>query len=795
MKMKEPIRSDALRRIAAVRALAALAAVVSLLDIAWASPLALNEYNAVSGSKYLNGGDELVDEDGNSPPPADPFFGRIAGNGGDWFELVVVADGLDLRGWQLEIADDGQVQPRLAFTDAPLWSSLEAGTIITVAEQVADDPSYDPAGGDWWINVQAADPQDGGTGQYITASNFPVSNDDWQLSIYDAAGIRVFGPAGEGIVGDDGVASGIGVNSREMFALQVSPAADIGRADPGYNDAIYSSFGQPNTVMQMTVQDFTPLRLDLPWPDRDADGVAEDGDRSGFVGDAPCVGGETQGCDDNCVVTANADQADDGSVGGNGAPDGLGNACQCGDVSGDGRVTRLDGALVRAFATGQIDELPFPAKCDVVGDPACGVADARVIFRALQGLPPGITPSCEAAAGPADETERLYVADRIVELDITMDPADFETLRQQTRSREDLINDPECGERPWPSPFTWFPADVLVDGEQELTLVGIRKKGFIGSLSVEKPALKLDLTRYVAGRDIDGVTRLTLNNSRQDPSYARQCLSFGIFAAAGLPAPRCNFAQVRVNGEALGIFVNVEEADERFVARHFSDATGKLFEAEVSDFWPGPWVNTWDPDTEAAEDDRQEIFDLADVLSQTPYPELLEQVESRVDVAQFIRYWATEALVAHRDGYADNFNNTFVYIDPSDGLMRFTPWDMDSDFFPAGQSIYLARAALARRLYNLGTTRAQFLAEVTNLLQTLWSPQEYLDEIDRVDALLSPRLLAEVGPEEVVRMRSSQEILREWIETRKDDVMAQLASPPDGVRDEQVVHLCDAPMR
>lgn len=74
------------------------------------SPLILNEYNAVSNSSFLNGGDAVQDGDGRSAPAysQDSFFGRLAGNGGDWFELVVTGDGgpgtVDLRGWRIEIA-------------------------------------------------------------------------------------------------------------------------------------------------------------------------------------------------------------------------------------------------------------------------------------------------------------------------------------------------------------------------------------------------------------------------------------------------------------------------------------------------------------------------------------------------------------------------------------------------------------------------------------------------------------------------------------------------------------------
>jgi formylglycine-generating enzyme required for sulfatase activity len=55
-------------------------------------------------------------------------------------------------------------------------------------------------------------------------------------------------------------------------------------------------------------------------PGADDDSVPDDGDRSGTAGDAPCTGGETLWCDDNCPDLANPDQADTDS-------DGTGDAC------------------------------------------------------------------------------------------------------------------------------------------------------------------------------------------------------------------------------------------------------------------------------------------------------------------------------------------------------------------------------------------------------------------------------------------------------------------------------------
>lgn len=213
----------------------------------FSAPVILNEYNAVGPNVYLGGGDAAADASGGRA--ADSFWGRIPGNGGDWFELVVIEDHLDMRGWKLDIYENGVLDESLDLTNHPLWSDLRSGTIITVAEDLPTDASYNPAAGDWWIHVQAAV---GADGVYIEASNFPVSSSNWQLRIRNAAGTVVFGPAGEGV----SPAGGIG--SDEVFRLEDDPSAFIGANSPAYDGGSdLSTFGAPN---QWGCQNFGTLR-------------------------------------------------------------------------------------------------------------------------------------------------------------------------------------------------------------------------------------------------------------------------------------------------------------------------------------------------------------------------------------------------------------------------------------------------------------------------------------------------------------------------------------------------------
>ncbi len=140
--------------------------------------------------------------------------------------------------------------------------------------------------------------------------------------------------------------------------------------------------------------------------DTDADGLG-DGDELNLYGTDPLLA-DTDGDGaldggDNCRLTANPTQSDAGGVAGAG-PDGIGDACQCGDVDDDGLVDLADvGAFRDSLADPGLPLTPAGvAKCSVIDGPGpCEIVDVVVIQRALEtpALAPGIAQVCAAAGG------------------------------------------------------------------------------------------------------------------------------------------------------------------------------------------------------------------------------------------------------------------------------------------------------------------------------------------------------------------------------------------------------------
>ena len=243
-----------------------------------AADVVLNEYNAVSGGNRL--------DDGSG---ADPFFGTIFGNGGNWFELLVVEDNIDMRGWTLDWTEDESVSDTetamgtITLSSADLWSDIRRGTIITFIETIdaggedgfdtSTDTSFDPDAGDWWINIATQEEVGKGEAGLVStvtndgdAGDFSVGKDDWTLTIKDASQGVVFGPVGEGTESWQGGK----VNSEEGGSLE-GPVTDgapitlemwqaVTPASEFYDDTGSTSFGQLNQDYDEATKTFSPIQ-------------------------------------------------------------------------------------------------------------------------------------------------------------------------------------------------------------------------------------------------------------------------------------------------------------------------------------------------------------------------------------------------------------------------------------------------------------------------------------------------------------------------------------------------------
>jgi CotH kinase protein/Lamin Tail Domain len=234
--------------------------------------------------------------------------------------------------------------------------------------------------------------------------------------------------------------------------------------------------------------------------------------------------------------------------------------------------------------------------------------------------------------------------------------------------------------------------DTYVDGQFSLTApgasygplaVGIRLKGNATFRPLTgKAAFKVKFSQSVPGQRFLGMKHLTLNNMLEDPSSVHEVLAYDAFRAMGIPASRTGYADVRVNDDEFGLYLNIETMDDIALRRWF-ETTQHLYEGSFgADVLPGEETSF-----EVDEGNEADLGDLQNLIGAvgTSWPaDWSDQVAPLADLSEMTKMWAVEKYVSHWDGYSgpDGIywpNNYFLHSDDS-GLFTMLPWGTDQTF-------------------------------------------------------------------------------------------------------------------
>ena len=228
---------------------------------------------------------------------------------------------------------------------------------------------------------------------------------------------------------------------------------------------------------------------------------------------------------------------------------------------------------------------------------------------------------------------------------------------------------------------------------EESTLVSsrpveVRLKGSIGGsfrLLSEKPGFKLKFKKADA---VLGLRKMTLNNMVQDPSMVHETLAYASFRAAGVPGSRTGYAYVRLNGDDIGVYLDLENLDEIGLKRifgSFDDETQHLYEGEQGDdVFPGGEAGfEVDEGSEADISDLEALIEA--VNDEGGSGSWSDRVSPNADLAEMTKMWAVEKYIDHWDGYAGHTepsqagerpNNYYLFSEPT-GRFQMLPWGTD----------------------------------------------------------------------------------------------------------------------
>jgi spore coat protein H len=222
--------------------------------------------------------------------------------------------------------------------------------------------------------------------------------------------------------------------------------------------------------------------------------------------------------------------------------------------------------------------------------------------------------------------------------------------------------------------------------------LGLRYKGnasYMASARGLKRNLKIEFDHYDGNERFHGLKTLNLNAGAMDPTKGHEALAYAVFRAAGVPAPRTAFAEVtltvpgKYDKELLGLYTVVEQVDKRFLKDRFGTAKGLLMKPERVrgvDYLGEDWDRYKDryrPKHEPSKKEARRVIDFARLVHKAGDEQFRKEIASYLDVDEFLRFAAVNALVVNLDSVFGMGHNFYLYLHPETNKFVFIPWDLD----------------------------------------------------------------------------------------------------------------------
>ena len=316
--------------------------------------------------------------------------------------------------------------------------------------------------------------------------------------------------------------------------------------------------------------------------------------------------------------------------------------------------------------------------------------------------------------------------------------------------------------------FKYVHADIEFQGEIRKD-VAVRYKGngtFLESRGSLKRSLKINLSHFVKGQSLAGVTTLNLQNNVTDPSEMNEVLAYRLYRDAGVASPRTAYARVYVtvpgkhDRQYLGLYSLSENVDKEFIRANFGNAGGALFKpvtpdlfADLGGEWKG-YLQTYDPKTMVPDAQAARVMELCRLFTRANDTEFAAKIASFIDLEQFARYMAVTVWVSDLDGVLGPGQNFYLHLNPQTDRFTFIPWDQDHSFGRLRgtqeqreklsiQKPWQGENRFLERMFKLDAFQQHYLARLDEFSKTLFKPERFHKQVDELTRLIRPAVADE----------------------------------------------------
>ena len=229
--------------------------------------------------------------------------------------------------------------------------------------------------------------------------------------------------------------------------------------------------------------------------------------------------------------------------------------------------------------------------------------------------------------------------------------------------------------------------------------IGVRLKGQATRTNLYgKAPLKLKFDQFVPGQKFMGLTRMTLNSMVQDPSYVHEDMTYRIYRAMGVIAPRTTYSWVTLNGQDFGLYMNIESVDSQMLKRWTTPKhlySSNCYGADMTPWQSGCY------DTNYGDADRTDL-NSAVAVSNLDGADWWAAVNKVANMTEVINLMATDIFTSNWDGYTDVVQNNYFIVFDNTGKLSLIPWGEDGTFpmDPSAQLDWLGQGPAFRNWSN-----------------------------------------------------------------------------------------------
>jgi hypothetical protein len=232
--------------------------------------------------------------------------------------------------------------------------------------------------------------------------------------------------------------------------------------------------------------------------------------------------------------------------------------------------------------------------------------------------------------------------------------------------------------------------NAVVDGVK-YEGAGVRFRGDKSyQTGLKRNPMTIQLDKTNASQAHQGYTSLKLSSALRDPSMVRERL-FTEIARKYTSCPQSSYTKLYINDEYIGVFVNIESVDKKFLDKHFGTVNGTFVR-----------VGT-DHRQEVATTCRQGIYgslefeDNAeclkgnfDLISGRGLEDLQEltkilntepaRIEKVLDVDRALWMLALNNVMVNLSSYIGNYSVNYYLYKDRNGRFQTIPWDLNLSF-------------------------------------------------------------------------------------------------------------------